>query len=435
MSLAQSTFLGENEIRKLLKDLPEIRSGFSRGILVSGAYLYPKYGIFTGGIGPASYTANPNQIIAQAGEEVVALLDIPSETPIWFYKGDSVVGTPIDADYNWINGHTIVGCTTGIVELDGNGNVVRKFSSSNLGAFNYVYAIRWVPNDVDRVYVCEQRNHIVGKFNLTTGSYEWTFGVFGVAGSDNTHLNYPAGFHPWAGDSVWVADRGNNRVVRVGSTITSISQMLLFSIPNGMDVAMYKYMPALPYPQIHAISMYHSTLNPLTYILEEIDALPELLGIIPMRSEKVRFNPHLSPYKLSWGQSGIIMEEDWRFYTPNKVRMRYSRGAIDVWGIPPISLTANSQLDTGPILGWGHEKQLLRFWSSQPADLYIETPRPKYRANMVPYGFTWKIHDHISLTADSEVGYILTAPPDVWRARVVMGSTNGNVDFSLQGWL
>jgi len=418
-------------LRRVQRELVDVLSGYHRGVIACAGWYAKKYGIFLGGIGPASYTDNPNQIIGQCRGDI-ALLDLVTQKPVWIYKGDAGVGQPVDADFNWENGHTVVGCMTGVAELDEKGNVVRKFTASNLGAFNDVYAARWVRGETDLVALCEHRNHIAGVFNLATGAYEWTFGEFGVPGSDDTHLSYPRGINQYGKDKVVVCDHGNSRVAIVEKA-AAITEAVLYSVPSGIDIFDY---PVEELPRalrgLWAVSTYHNTLQPLTYLMVEVPALPDFYGIVPERTEKVRLNPHLHGYVVCWGQFGVLMEEDWRFKSR---RDYYARGGLDIWAYPPYSLGAGEAKETTPIVGIGHRKQLVRVWSSQPATLYIEVPRPKYRANVVPYGFTWKEYDSVPINADKEVGYILTAPPAVWRASVVMGATAGEIDLSLEGWL
>ncbi len=74
------------------------------------------------------------------------------------------------------------------------------------------------------VYISDLLAHKVWKLNSTTFAVEASFGVYGVSGADNTHLNEPTQLTVDGSGNVFVADTKNHRLVKLNSSLAYVGQ-------------------------------------------------------------------------------------------------------------------------------------------------------------------------------------------------------------------
>jgi hypothetical protein len=323
-----------------------------------------------------------------------------------------------------------------IRELDAStGALIRTISSSNLGSFGLInlrYDF-WHPN---YVWIADRLRHYVGRLNLDTGTIDFQFGVPDTPGSDLTHLNNPRYIFPdWTYDPprrAVVTDWKNHRILVLDLTTSPpsvMNPMYIVPYPNVFTIMQNK---TGPFNYAYGIGVEggggEGGYQPLTLIFSDFGSIDgeNLLAHIPMATDVLEFNP-FNPFIVLLGQWNSVFEVDWR-RPPTHLR-RFSK-----WFARNLSLTAGSSWQSVPIVGMVHDKFLIKVYSSQPATMFIEVPEPKFKGIQADINFTWKVFGGTALQADKVTPWSTLTPPDVFRIRVVMGSSSGNISVYGEGW-
>jgi hypothetical protein len=74
------------------------------------------------------------------------------------------------------------------------------------------------------LYVADWHSHKLWKLDITTKAVVASFGIYGTPLNDNTHLHNPSGITVDATGNVYVCDSGNQRVVKLNSSLGYVSQ-------------------------------------------------------------------------------------------------------------------------------------------------------------------------------------------------------------------
>jgi hypothetical protein len=86
--------------------------------------------------------------------------------------------------------------------------------------------------DATYMYVCDRLCHKAWKINRTSFAVAASFGVYGVSGSDNTHLKDPAAISLDGSGNVYIADASNHRVIKLNSSMVYQGQFGVTNTPG-----------------------------------------------------------------------------------------------------------------------------------------------------------------------------------------------------------
>jgi len=322
-----------------------------------------------------------------------------------------------------------------LIEFDADtGKEVRTIDRTNLGSMGHVWGVHYLTNyafssefsiyqhrfydDPDLVAIADAKNHIAGVLRLSTSSFEYSFGEYGVRGSDGNHLDYPRDLSLFAGSCAWVADCGNHRLVHYDLTQKPPRVNYLWLFPSPSSIRYTFNSPNADCMSGNAVVTTEDFYQPLTLILSDflstgLEHYTSLIGLIPIATNVAVFNPRdpllvavnqwNSVFEIAWDQSAEQFRHLRRFskhYLANKRIVRSGE-----WSSPPI-------------VGLINDRMRIKIYSSEAIEASIETPEPKFRLLVVPPDFRWKTEETISCRGDRVTSFLMEAPLDVYRIRI-----------------
>jgi hypothetical protein len=288
--------------------------------------------------------------------------------------------------------------------------VVRSLTSTTAGVISRPRAVRYDPLNPDRILISEVDSHYVVIADWDGNEY-WHFGVYGVSGSDATHLN-----EPWGVDFiqfvkgvyyVGICDRHNDRFLIVDNAGVIDSRT--------------------PIAQPANVRWYPNNIVTLTN-LAFFDSVSVILGDhswlisrLPFGTNNIDINwtlwKAITTYYLSIFEFSLA-EPNFKL-TPRSIRLWSSR-----------SLGAGEEVSSSPIWMFGYDKVSLFLKNSQTADFYVEV----YKTGTADIIWDYpkiEVADTKPLTAAELYTWATEYPLGIFRVRVVNGATPSTLD----GWL
>ena len=297
------------------------------------------------------------------------------------------------------------------------GELIRTLKSTELGPLGRVIQVHPDLDDGERLWLVDYDKHVVVLTDWA-GRVYWYFGVYGVSGSDDSHLNYPGSVSPMRapGDGfgtvdnpiVMIGDSGNHRLLLVRGDKTIA---LRFPFP-------YACARSLRDESFAVWSRLGSTRFG-TYIFGSLNT-PMITGLIETPTNDVRPHP-TEPYRMLLTFRMACLE--YRF-TGRSNPYPLSQ---NVWSGQAAS--AGTPIYSPPIPDYFRPKKAVFVKASQTGVLEIEVPR------FVSYAGTWdgswETYDRIpptgSFPANSLQSWLSDSPLGVFRIKVTLDA-NGTVD-------
>lgn len=331
-----------------------------------------------------------------------------------------------------------------LVELDAdNGRVVRSVSSTNLGKLGTCASVRYLSpysiaksfkvydaslsDDPDLVVVADTENHVAGIISLKASEFVWSFGEYGVAGSDNKHLNCPRDICTTIGNDFWIADSRNHRLLDVTRTTSNVANHWIF--PRPMSVGFSFNTANSHFFSANGAVSTESFYQPLTLVLSDFDKIgldryTSIIGWVPIATNRVEFNP-LDPSLLQVNQWNSAFEVDYmKAPTDLKFMTRFSKPYATNQKV-----AQGQSIVSEPVVGLVNDKMLAKIFVSHNATAIIEVPEPALRLLAVPADYSWVPMMESSLKAKMMNQIPFTHVPSVFRIKVL--ASGGDLQASI----
>jgi hypothetical protein len=416
----------------------EMTKALRRELVPFKAHLVP---LAKGDIASALYTGVDREVVVldyDSGQ--VGKLDLDTLSFKWLkqYNCHFVFG-----DYHPTYGVVAPSVSPGaIVLMDEEGNITKSITSTSLGALVNPRSCRWHFPD-GRIWFVDGDTHVAGLLDPETGTVTNQFGVYGVSGSDLTHLHNPndIDFTVKSGGSlnkIFVADTGNNRVLWIDASTMTVNYIWLMRVPFSCrilrDAVNGRYGLYDDYNRSTICFGSRSWVGQGLNMVVQGDGT-RLYGFVPVPNFDC---PNLDPYSLrlvntcaakvvyEWDLSGLVGKKPNPFSTEIIRDVTIGAGATYPTAAEPYATLMN---------GFGFDRISLKVYSTQAATLYIDVPNKIYTGNAslyVPTDFSWVEYDSRSI-ATGMTTYIFSSPPPVFRVRIVMGGTQGTVSIYADG--
>lgn len=295
------------------------------------------------------------------------------------------------------------------IEVDRNTKkILHQLTNSGLGDFDAPRA-RYDLDNPDRIVVADKNNHVVEELDWEGTVYN-SWGEYGVAGSDASHLDSPEFASPNALGGIGIADQGNDRVLILLGDWSGISRNLVVPGPATIVRATRR---------ANLLSSWQGGA-----VMTE-GGCPLWWSQLP----SLNFASYAGNLSIIHRRHGIVEETDIR-----SIHHRQRRAASHPRGLsqPTTSLNASETSDPQIVLTFLHDKTMVMAKSTEDATLEILALEGGggLRADNTPR--TWHTYDEVSMTADEIEVYLITAGTPVMAGRVTMGSTAG--EYSLGTW-
>jgi len=313
-----------------------------------------------------------------------------------------------------------------ILKVDEAGNVLQTLSSAGGNSFGKVRArTNYFYNQdqgEERLFVADRDNHWVVETNWA-GDLLSSFGVYGEAGSDASHLNQPHHAEPWhSSNGIFIADKRNDRLLNwdQGSGITN-----QYVVPNVESVhSLPKRKSSWGYLAVGAQpdGGIDHTKPAYTFIFERMDSsrwtAPPLDGGIVAVTEDLT---------LLMERHGFEFEFDIRTMFETNQRGRYQ--PLNTAFFKDKTINANTSTREYPFYNDFHDDTMIRAVSDQSATLKLFTLESYRDIHAKNLPFTWYEYDSVSLSAGTPEHYTISEAIPVMAARIDMGGTQGTASM------
>jgi len=299
-----------------------------------------------------------------------------------------------------------------VIEVDrSDKSVLNSLTSSDLGSFDNPMA-RYDMDNPDRIFVADYGNHVAEELSWD-GTVHNSFGEYGTAGSDATHLDSPRFASPNAlGGVVGIADQGNDRILLLESDWTTISRNMVVTGARSIVRAGRRTNLICGMGQSGAAML--EAASPFWW---------------PQTPQNSTFASWAGNLSVLLRRHGMVEETDIRsrFQRRGEVRPHPKELASAT-----TSLAANATSDPKIFWTFTHEKTVIAALSTESATLEILALEGSGGIGAENTPRTWHTYDEVSMTADEPEFYVVTGGMPVMAGRVTMGGTAGN--YSLGGW-
>jgi len=428
MSLAQSIFLGENEIRKRLRDLRDTLSGIRRVIPANGKLA---------DIACVIPTDKENEVIIPDWTIKKVYRAVISEDGVvrYIWETPTLPGGPLMADYIISLDRLLVPSDGGYVwEIDAKtGNILNTISG--LGSLWSITSIQEQPRTA---LVTIMNRHILAMLDLDAETITPIFGTDGTSGDTTTLLNNPTDVEYFLGqdnviDYYLIADRNNNRILQVDATNKSVSSIIMFSRILGLTAMRDPVFESFNSRRGQSIN-FHTAYVRRQFIptgVVKSQFLDRATSFIPIQGAD---KPIWSSSNTIWIANGeLAFEIDLRYFKEHPKQQSFDR---IVWNY---SLSAGAtyppsgQQYASVINGLYIDEITIEVFSTASATGYIDIPEMRIWSNWdaleVQPNFSWIEYDSFPISANKITPYFLRNPPNIFRVRVVMGGSSGTISI------
>lgn len=299
-----------------------------------------------------------------------------------------------------------------------NGVVTATLTATTLGNLNLGVGrvVEWDRQDTTKFWIADMNNHVVVQTDFT-GTVYFQFGVYGVSGSDATHLDTPLSVFPQtfgrtavgAGSNfIVIGDGGNNRV-------------LMIEIPAG---TIYSQMP-FPNPIVRLLAGNMTAI--VSYGLTQTSGFnfiggdyyhPQPRFIIPHGTNMISGHP-TDPFLVLVAWDEGVYEYDLRdlsseWVGPSTAKLWKTQAAL---AAVPIYST--------PIPDWYRKNKTFTVKATQAGTLEIEVAR--WAEDYGDWSGDWDVIDSKPLVANTALSYLMERPVGVCRLKVTL-DVNGTVE-------
>jgi len=272
------------------------------------------------------------------------------------------------------------------------------------------------PFDPDKIYIVEYSYHYVAQVDWKGKEY-WSFGEWGVAGSDLSHLYWPQYISAETStpDKVIIADFWNDRILQVNKPDNSVDWLMPIRRPR------------------YARQAWNGHIGVATLSSEVPGWGGRGLGVVGTGGRLLWWNPYpAGNFCYVTHDMTVLFNSDGVNYEVDYLRQDF-RSMIRPGGsrLPNLSLEADETGYGPPIIALPYSKVTLFVLSDQDATLYIDVVKPKYGCGSLfaDPDDVWVEYDSVSLTGGSLEVYTFAAKIPVFRPRVKMGSSAGSVQM------
>jgi len=246
-----------------------------------------------------------------------------------------------------------------------------------------------------------------------TGDEKTSFGVFGTAGSDATHLDTPQGVDMARGVDAIIADHGNDRLI----TVDAGTAQRIFITPNVRSVHRIYEEGGYPLQANYAVGCPQH----LGFLFENSG---DVWNWMPLGARFVTISKDLTGI---FRRHGPAWELDFRAWK------RMQRTARQPWSetfMDSVTLGAGASGDMYPFYTFPWREVTVRAVSTQAAtlDIYaLRTASGQIWSADIPA--TWDEYDSVSLSAGVPNQYRVPGGAPTMAAQVTMGGTQGDVSL------
>jgi hypothetical protein len=367
----------------------------------------------------------------------VKLGDWRVEKILWTWDIDIILGFP---DYNISQGRVVVPSLSDgrIFELDAKTGAL--LNTVDLGSGKRMWAIKVVQENPRYVLAPHYDLHYVGQVNLDTGAETVLFGTSGTAGDDLTHLRKPMDVEYFVGgddaiDYYLIADSWNNRVLRVRASDLTVEAMYLIAQIGSITARRH---PATEEFNSRRGNYYNfDCMYSRTAATRYTPNIPQGWASAMTGNRAQAFLPFDAGDQFTWSSphTGWIAYGEKAF----ELDLRYFKSPPKLQSLVPVvtnySLAAGATYPPSGdqyatvLNGLFLDELALEIYSSQSATAYIDVPERRSANVQVATDFSWVEYDSFPLTGGKVTSYLMTQPPNVFRVRVVMGSTAGVISI------
>lgn len=303
------------------------------------------------------------------------------------------------------------------------GIMIRKLWGTTLGAFALAdvdqlgggSGVAYDPDNVDNFWVAQYSKHVVLKLDWY-GNVLKQFGVYGVPGNDNTHLNGPNGVsltQRQSSGALWVAvaDQINNRVLILNGDAVTINNMFPFPKPSvsflmgGRLLAVYNSRNAIP--------AYGA------FILDEQ---------YPIWHYSSNSDCFISHPQIPWRMMVSWSENMMREININRFAPYRSGAPISASLYKTIAATLGTDYPSRPILTWFRRNSTVFIKATQAGTLQIQVPRTLGVEDT--WDGTWETYDTAAIVANTLLSYTPAGEMGIYRV-----SVNLAVNGTIYGWV
>jgi len=367
-------------------------------------------------VGPAHWALRKPDgrvLVADYSAHQVVELDYPKLDVTWEFGTYAAVGPlkyPTCVDYNPETDRVLIvdSGNNRVVEVDyKTKTVVNELTAVASGTLRAPFTAFYNPYDPARLLISITLRHYVVETDWAGTEY-WSYGTWGSPGEAAGYLSYPYFFDigrgewngfgaGWAKNFYIVADRGNNRVIKIRASDKAIAMTIPCNKPRSCK---------------------WTEKNHIFVVVEEPEQRVPIIEEDGFLWDWIDGGIFANLDQLDHGVFTVLQEQllklDPRLYRP-KLRDAYFMLLREV------SLGAGEESGLVPVWGFGYDRAVVHGFADQAETIRIYVNQSRNNLALE----AWRLYREVDIPAGGLGSYTLTAPPTLMAVSVVMGAAAG----------